>query len=462
MPERLTLDPVEQRVLGALLEKQRTVPDTYPLSLNALRSACNQSTSRDPVVDYDEPTLVDTLGRLRDRELVRFLKPTGLRVVKYHQRLEEQLGLDPEQAALIAVLLLRGPQTAGELRPRTERLAPFADREAVEAALRGMATTDPPLVRELERQPGQHDRRWIHLLGAEVAETAAPPATVDLEQVISDGAGARDRSVAADYDRLAEAYATAISDELDGKPFDRWLLTRLAEESGGGQGLDVGCGPGQIAAYLADHGVAMTGLDLSPAMIAEARTRHPDVSFVQGSFVVPPMPRGGDPRDPGWALISAWYAFVHLAPSELAPPWPRWPGCCAVAASSPSPPMSVVGCSIPANSGESALIWTSCCTTRGLWSRPRRRPAWSTWSGTGAARCRWRRRPSGSTCWPAGRDPSKGDDPLNRRRRDATSIQWTRPKAPPPHPDEPSEVGRQPSGGSSPTRPSTASRRRSA
>ena len=113
MPERLTLDPVEQRVLGALLEKQRTVPDTYPLSLNALRAACNQSTSRDPVVDYDEPTLVDTLGRLRDRELVRFLKPTGLRVVKYHQRLEEQLGLDPEQAALIAVLLLRGPQTAG-------------------------------------------------------------------------------------------------------------------------------------------------------------------------------------------------------------------------------------------------------------------------------------------------------------------------------------------------------------
>jgi uncharacterized protein len=319
VPERPTLDPVEQRVLGALLEKQRTVPDTYPLSLNALRAACNQATSRDPVVDYDEPTLVDTLGRLRDRELVRFLKPTGLRVVKYHQRLEEQLGLDPEQAALIAVLMLRGPQTAGELRPRTERLAPFVDREAVEAALRAMATADPPLVRELERQPGQHDRRWIHLLGGEVPESVAPQAPVDLEQVLSDGAVARDRLVAADYDRLAGAYATAISDELSGKPFDRWLLTRLAKESGGGQGLDVGCGPGQITAYLADHGVSMTGLDLSPAMIVEARTRHPAVSFVQGSFVMPPMPRGGDPRDPGWALISAWYAFVHLAPSELAP-----------------------------------------------------------------------------------------------------------------------------------------------
>ena len=92
--ERLELDPVEQRVLGALLEKQRTVPDSYPLSLNGLRTACNQSTSRDPVVAYDETTLVDTLGRLRDRALVRFVKLTGIRVVKYHQRLEEQLNLD--------------------------------------------------------------------------------------------------------------------------------------------------------------------------------------------------------------------------------------------------------------------------------------------------------------------------------------------------------------------------------
>ena len=101
MPELPVLDPVEQRVLGALLEKQRTVPDSYPLSLNSLRTACNQSTSRDPVVAYDEATLVDTLNRLRDRELVRFVKPTGLRVVKYHQRLEEHLGLDAPAVALL-------------------------------------------------------------------------------------------------------------------------------------------------------------------------------------------------------------------------------------------------------------------------------------------------------------------------------------------------------------------------
>jgi uncharacterized protein YceH (UPF0502 family) len=319
VPDRPVLDPVEQRVLGALLEKQRTVPESYPLSLNALRAACNQATSRDPVVAYDEATVLDGVGRLRDRELVRFVKLTGLRVVKYHQRLEEQLALEPGQAALIAVLLLRGAQTAGELRTRTERLHPFADREAVESVLQPMAAADPPLVCELERQPGQHDRRWVHLLGAdrpEVVESAPP---VDLEQVLADGAGPRDRRVAAEYDRLAEPYAVALSDELAGKPFDRWLLDRLAEAAGGGQGLDVGCGPGQIAGYLAERGVGMTGLDLSPSMVAQARERQPRIQVVQGNFTVPPMPRGGDPRDPGWALATAWYAFVHLAPSELAP-----------------------------------------------------------------------------------------------------------------------------------------------
>ncbi|MET0695484.1 MAG: DUF480 domain-containing protein [Propionibacteriaceae bacterium] len=317
MPDPLLLDPVEQRVLGALLEKQRTVPDTYPLSLNALRAACNQSTSRDPVVAFDEVTVVDALGRLRDRELVRFVKRTGIRVVKYHQRLEEQLGLDDAQTALLTVLLLRGPQTANELRPRTERLRPFEDREAVEVPLRALAAADPPLVRELPRQPGQRDSRWVHLLGAEQPETSAPTTTVDLEQVLRNGAVARDRKVAAEYDQLAEGYTAALADELDGKSFDRWLLARLASEVGGGQGLDVGCGPGHVAGFLAAYGAVMTGLDLSANMIAQARALEPDVQFVQGSFVVPPMPRGGDPRDPGWGLVTAWYAFVHLAPSEL-------------------------------------------------------------------------------------------------------------------------------------------------
>lgn len=319
MTDPLVLDPVEQRVLGALIEKQRTVPDSYPLSLNGLRTACNQSTSRDPVVAYDDATLVDTLGRLRDAELVRFVKTTGVRVVKYHQRLEEHLGLDAAQTAVIAVLLLRGAQTANELRPRTERLHPLANREAVEAVLHELAGAEPPLVRELERQPGRHDRRWVHLLGAEQPEAADLVPPVDREQVLAAGAPARDRLVAAEYDRLAGHYAAELAEELDGKPFDRWLLDRLATGATDGQGLDVGCGPGHVTTYLADREVVMTGLDLSSEMVAEARSRRPDVTFAQGSFVVPPMPRGGDPRDPGWALVTAWYSFVHLAGSELVP-----------------------------------------------------------------------------------------------------------------------------------------------
>lgn len=319
VPELPLLDPVERRVLGALLEKQRTVPDSYPLSLNGLRTACNQSTSRDPVVDYDEPTILDGLNRLRDRELVRFVKPTGLRVVKYHQRLEEQLGLDAAQTALITVLLLRGAQTAGELKARTERLHPFADREAAEWNLRELAALDPPLVRELERQAGQHDRRWIQLLGADLPPEAIEPAvTVDREVVLADGPLLRDRKITAEYDRLAEAYAIALGDELDRKPFDRWFLEELAANAPG-QGLDVGCGPGQVAGYLASLDMEVTGLDLSASMIAQARELHPEMTFVQGTFSVPPMPRGSDPRDPGWGLVAAWYAFVHLAQSEIAP-----------------------------------------------------------------------------------------------------------------------------------------------
>ncbi len=319
MPDLPVLDPVEQRVLGALLEKQRTVPDSYPLSLNGLRTACNQSTSRDPVVAYDEATLVDTLNRLRDRELVRFVKPTGLRVVKYHQRLEEQLGLDGPAVALLTGLLLRGPQTPGELRPRTERLHAFADRDAVEERLQALAAQDPPLVRELERQAGQHDRRWIHLLGAELPpEALTPVVAVDREQVLAAGGLARDRLVTGEYDRLAEAYAIALGDDLADKPFDRWFLEELAD-SAPGQGLDVGCGPGQVAGLLAGLDMEMTGLDLSAVMLEQARELHPDVTFVQGTFAVPPMPRGSDPRDPGWGLVTAWYALVHLAQSEIAP-----------------------------------------------------------------------------------------------------------------------------------------------
>ena len=186
----------------------------------------------------------------------------------------------------------------------------------------------------------------MHLLGPISPRLRARP-PVDREQVLAGGAAARDRKVAAEYDRLAEQYAAALGDELDGKSFDRWLLARLAAEAAGGQGLDVGCGPAHVAGFLADHGVVMTGLDLSPNMVAEARAREPDVHVVQGSFVVPPMPRGGDPRDPGWALVTAWYAFVHLAQSELVPTITALTRVLRRGGCWPSPPMSATRCSHP-------------------------------------------------------------------------------------------------------------------
>jgi uncharacterized protein YceH (UPF0502 family) len=319
-PELLTeppeLDPVEQRVLGSLMEKQRTVPASYPLSQNALRTACNQASSRDPVVDYDDRTVLDALARLKERGLIRTVwAGAGSRVLKYHQRLEERLGLAPDHKALLTLLLLRGPQSPGELRARADRLHPFAHRHEVEASLRAMAELPLPLVRELERQAGQHDRRWVHLLGPPPEEAAAAMAVpqVDRDVVLQDGAAARDARVRDGYDRVAEAYADQYADELAGKPFDRWLLDRVAEVAGPGPIADVGCGPGHTTFHLADMGTAVTGFDVAPAMVEAARRRFPDVDFQVGDLRNLLRP----PAAAAWQGIVAWYALVHLAGSEL-------------------------------------------------------------------------------------------------------------------------------------------------
>ena len=193
MTDLPVLDAVEQRVLGSLLEKQRTVPASYPLSLNALRTACNQSSSRDPVVDYDEQTVERTARALKDRGLLRIVwADAGRRTLKYHQTLEEVLGVADDERALLTVLLLRGPQAPGELRTRTERLHAFADRAEVEAVLDRLAAREAPLVRQLERRPGQQDARWVHLLGEVAAvEQSAPIGVVDRESVLRDGEEAR-------------------------------------------------------------------------------------------------------------------------------------------------------------------------------------------------------------------------------------------------------------------------------
>ncbi len=169
------LEPTELRVLGCLIEKQRTTPDVYPLSLNSLRGACNQSTNRDPVVDYDEPTIRDALQRLSRRGWVRLASGPGSRAVKYRHLFDEQLSLDAAEISVLAVLMLRGPQTPGELKVRTERLNAFDSLGAVHETLEGLI--DRELAVRQERRPGQKEERYAHLLGGESAEPAAPVAT---------------------------------------------------------------------------------------------------------------------------------------------------------------------------------------------------------------------------------------------------------------------------------------------
>jgi uncharacterized protein YceH (UPF0502 family) len=166
------LTPAELRVLGSLLEKQRTTPDAYPLTLNALRAACNQSTNREPVVSYDEETIRDALHHLGRRRWTRLTSSHGSRAAKYRHLLAEELGLTPEEQAVLAVLMLRGPQTPGELLARTERLFHFDGADALNAVLERLGERE--LAVRLERRPGQREERYAHLLGDEAPADAAP------------------------------------------------------------------------------------------------------------------------------------------------------------------------------------------------------------------------------------------------------------------------------------------------
>jgi uncharacterized protein len=170
-------DPVEIRVLGCLIEKQRTTPDAYPLSLNALRLACNQTTNRDPVVEYDEPTIRRALDGLARRGWARLASGPGSRAVKFRHLFDEALQLREPQVSLLGVLMLRGPQTLGELKQRSERLSRFSSLEDVEQELAGLAERE--LVARLPRRPGQKEERYGHLLGDEPPASTAAGSTDD-------------------------------------------------------------------------------------------------------------------------------------------------------------------------------------------------------------------------------------------------------------------------------------------
>jgi uncharacterized protein YceH (UPF0502 family) len=227
----MDLTAPEIRVLGCMLEKQRTTPDAYPLTLNALRLACNQSTNRDPVVDYDDAVIRDALQRLGRRGYTRLASGAGSRAAKYRHLLAEALPLDNGEHAVMCVLMLRGPQTPGELKQRSERMHAFADLTAVEATLERLIERE--LAVRLTRRPGQKEERYAQLLGGgpgdEEAAPASPATTAALTEspaltqapalAPASSAPARDELVALER-RIArlEREIESLREALAGKP----------------------------------------------------------------------------------------------------------------------------------------------------------------------------------------------------------------------------------------------------
>jgi uncharacterized protein YceH (UPF0502 family) len=174
----LELSPIETRVLGALLEKERTTPEYYPLSLNGLVVACNQTTNRDPIVSYDDLIVEQSLDRLREKKLAMLVHTAGARVPKYRHTLLDHYNLDAHEVALLCVLMLRGPQTPGELRSRTERMCGAMSLPEIEKYLEELTSGGDPLVRVIPARAGQKEKRYVQLLSGEPeldSSTFAPP-----------------------------------------------------------------------------------------------------------------------------------------------------------------------------------------------------------------------------------------------------------------------------------------------
>jgi uncharacterized protein YceH (UPF0502 family) len=311
------LDPYEVRVLGCLIEKEATTPDVYPLTLNGLRSACNQSTSRDPVVAYTDAEIEHALTSLRGRGLTRTVHSTSNRATKFRHVLPEVLGLDAAETAVISVLMLRGAQTVGELKGRTERQHRFDSIDEVGAVLTALAGRDDPLVHRLERRPGQKDARWVHLLAPFDAAGTAPAVDDDVP-------------AGAEPPPRRDAYGEATAefyDLLETAMWDTFGLQMLDVLSGvdpaDGPIIDVGSGTGIGLAYLraAVPGAQLVAIEPSKAMRVALHTRLSEFTELREQTTVIPTIFGDAPLPERASAMVLSALIGHLSDEERTRLW---------------------------------------------------------------------------------------------------------------------------------------------
>lgn len=316
------LSPQEVRVLGCLVEKEATVPDTYPMTLNALRTACNQSTSRDPVVSYGDKEIELALQSLRARGLTRTVHSTTNRATKYRHVLPEALELGKAETALLSVLMLRGAQTPGELKSRSDRQHHFKTPEDVVKMLERLAEREQPLVRELLRQPGQKDPRWVHLLGAVDQQAGVGGATAAVAAPAAAAAKPAPPDGVRGYDVIAE-----FSDLLVGDAWDTHALVLLDELADldplAGPIVDVGAGTGLGLAVIADAapGMPIVAIEPSAAMRAALHARLHDAPELMGRTTVVPSRFGEANLPERAAAVVALGVIGHLDDNERTKLW---------------------------------------------------------------------------------------------------------------------------------------------
>lgn len=304
----------EARVLGCLIEKEATTPDAYPLTANSLRNACNQSTSRDPVMSMTDHDVEQALTSLRARGWTRTVHSTSNRAMKFRHVVPEVLGLEPGETAVLAVLMLRGEQTVGELKTRTERQHAFGSTDEIAGVLSAMAARDEPLVMQLERRPGQKDARWVHLLSpVESAPEAgsASPAPADAGPDPSDPYGT---ATAEFYELLATAHwertGLELLDLLDGV------------DPTAGPIVDVGAGTGIGLPYLraAVPDADLYAIEPSKSMRTALHTRLLLDPSLAGRVTVDPRPLADAlPEHASAVVLSA--VLGHLDRSERSLLW---------------------------------------------------------------------------------------------------------------------------------------------